>query len=145
MKISQVMEFMNVECIVKGDIDYNETLLFDNLNINVLDDSNITNNDFHAQAALCAAKLQKDNYGVVLQNHIDAMAREKQYENGFSCATYINSTNETWAQEAADFIAWRDACWQYAYDIQAQVEDGQINAPSVEDFINNAPDLVWSV
>ncbi len=93
---------------------------------------------------MCAAQLQIVDYGRALQDHIDAMAREKQYDNGFTLATYVNSSNDKWAKEAADFIAWRDSCWEYAYNIQIQVENGEIQPPSVEDFIANMPALIWS-
>lgn len=86
----------------------------------------------------------KDQYTNVLQRHIDDKARVKNYNDGFACASYVNSTNATWKQEATDFIAWRDACWQYAIDVQNDVESESIEAPSLEDFLANAPILNWS-
>lgn len=86
----------------------------------------------------------KEQYTNALQDTIDRKVQEKNYRDGYACASYKDSIVESWAQEATDFIAWRDACWQYAIDIQSQVEQGQIQPPSIEDFINNAPQLIWS-
>lgn len=78
------------------------------------------------------------------QQHINNKAKEKDYQDGYACASYANSTNATWKQEATDFIAWRDSVWSYAYNILSQVENGEIPPPSLVEFINNAPKLVWS-
>lgn len=85
-----------------------------------------------------------EQYSEALQLHIDAAVKAKDYNDGFACASYANSTNETWKQEAQDFIAWRDSCWQYAIDVQNDVESGTIEPPTLEDFINAAPNLNWS-
>jgi hypothetical protein len=82
-------------------------------------------------------------YTEKLQQHIDLKASEKDYKNSVFCVSYKDSTVQQWAQEATDFIAWRDACWQYAIDIQSQVEGGQITPPSINDFIANAPIAPW--
>lgn len=83
-------------------------------------------------------------YATTMQQHIDTKAMEKNYDNGFSCATYANSTNTDWKAEADAFIAFRDDCWQYAIDVQTQVENNEIESPTVEEFIANAPVLNWS-
>lgn len=85
----------------------------------------------------------KAQYAQALQRHIDDKVQERDYDSGFSCASYVNSTNTTWSQEATAFVAWRDDCWQYAIDIQTNVEDDIIEPPSVSDFIANAPVLTW--
>lgn len=85
----------------------------------------------------------KKKYSEQLQELIDLNAQEKSYEDGVSCASYINSTNLMWKQEALTFIAWRDDCWEYAYNIQTRVENGEIEPPTIEDFINNAPAINW--
>jgi hypothetical protein len=84
-----------------------------------------------------------EEYRSSIQSYIDSTAREKDYDNGFACATYCASSNQEWKAEAEAFVSWRDECWQYAYDVQTQVEGGQKDAPSLEDFINNAPVIDW--
>ena len=86
----------------------------------------------------------KIEYPNALKELFRVKANERDYDDEQSIVNYVSSTNPTWAQEAHDFIAWRDSCWNYAFDVQAQVEGGQMDAPSIEDFINNAPSLVWS-
>jgi len=143
MKVSQVMDYMNVECIIRGDLDYSDQLVFADLPLEILDGSNVDNATFHAQAALALTALNINDYSNALQNFINEQARSKNYEDGFACASYANSTNLTWKAEATAFISWRDAAWSYAINIQTQVENGQIPAPSLADFINNVPALNW--
>jgi hypothetical protein len=144
MKVSQVMEYMGVECIIRGDQEYNDQLLFDALNVEILDGSNVDDATFHAQAAVAFQAELVALYGMSLQRAIDDKAREKQYDNGFACASYISSSNETWQNEAQQFVAWRDSCWEYAQNIQSQVEQGQISAPTLEEFLSNVPELIWN-
>lgn len=89
-----------------------------------------------------AEKIQE--YKEALKELLNKKAIEKDYDNETSIVSYKNSTNETWSQEAADFIAWRDLCWQYAIDVQTDVEAGSIEPPTLDDFIANAPVLNWS-
>lgn len=143
MKVSQVMDYMGVECIVRGDLDYSDQLVFADLPVEILGGSEITNDSFHENAAACNGQLLMVEYGQSLQIEIDKKAQEKSYQDGFSCVSYINSTNLVWKAEATQFIAWRDSAWSYAIDIQTQVKNGQIPAPSLADFINNVPALNW--
>ncbi len=87
----------------------------------------------------------------LLQEYKDALkvllvkkAREKDYESDLTIVTYALSTNETWKQEATDFIEWRDKVLIYAYDILVKVESQEIEIPSIDDFISNAPILTWN-
>lgn len=82
-------------------------------------------------------------YSETLQSHIDSKAAEKQYNNGFACASYANSTNQNWKNEALAFIAWRDSCWSYLIDTQTQIENEEIEPPSIQDFIANIPSFNW--
>ncbi len=79
----------------------------------------------------------------LLGQYLDTKALERQYSSAISCATYINSTNPTWSAEAQAFVSWRDAFLIAAYEYQAEVEGGQIPDPSFDDFLNQAPPLVW--
>lgn len=81
-------------------------------------------------------------YTDAMQNVIDATAQSKAYANGYACASYASSTIEAWATEASTFIVWRDACWQYAYQVLSDVEGGG-QAPSLDDFIANIPAINW--
>lgn len=90
-----------------------------------------------AQAALL------ESFRVAIQSHVDGIARSRNYDSGNSLAGYVASTNETWAAEAAAFVAWRDAVLTYAYAELDRVTAGQREAPTVEDFIVELPAMVW--
>lgn len=143
MKVSDVLAHMNIEAVVRGDIEYSDDLDISSLNIDYPNNDAPDNEQFHAAASLALKENRVKEYSRALQNYIDNVAREKNYENGFTCATYVNSTNEIWKQEAQTFILWRDLCWEYALDIYEQVENGLIQPPALEDFIANLPLIDW--
>ncbi len=84
-----------------------------------------------------------NDYQQSLQDHIDIKAQEKDYLDGNSCASYANSTISEWSNQAHIFIAWRDACWQYAYVVLNNYRDNVENSPSIDEFIANAPTINW--
>jgi hypothetical protein len=86
--------------------------------------------------------LSLDAYRRALVRRIDAVARERSYDNGVSCASYASSTNETWAAEAAAFVSWRDAFWTAAYAALDAVEGGA-PPPTVEALLASMPAMVW--
>lgn len=144
MKVSDVLSQMNIEAVIRGDIEYSDDLDIASLNIDYPNNDAPDNEQFHDAAALALKENRMKEYSRALQTHIDNVAREKNYENGFTCATYINSTNEVWKQEAQAFVAWRDACWEYALDIYEQVENSIIPAPTLESFLSDIPAFNWS-
>lgn len=87
---------------------------------------------------------QIELYTDALKGLFNAKAKEKNYDDEISIVSYAQSSNEEWQLEAQQYIAWRDACWLYAIAIKTQIENDEISAPSVDDFINEAPQLVWS-
>lgn len=97
------------------------------------------------QAAWEAEELnrKKLEYQSLLQSIIDSKAQEKTYGNGLSCASYVNSTNPQWAAEAQAFISWRDDVYAYALNVLNQVQTGEIEAPSIPDFIKSLPTIRW--
>ena len=80
---------------------------------------------------------------VAVQNLLDSKAREKNYDNGFAIASYANSTDVIFHEEANRFIAWRDTCWRKCYNILAQFQSGEIEMPTVEYVLNRLPSLEW--
>lgn len=84
-----------------------------------------------------------DDYRLAIQSHIDAAAGQRSYDSGLTCASYVGSTNPTWAAEASAFVAWRDAVWVYAYAELAKVEGGQRPQPTVETILDELPSMVW--
>lgn len=83
------------------------------------------------------------DYETAIQERVDDVARSRQFRDGVTLASYINSTNAQWAAEALAFVAWRDAVWAYAYTELAKVEAGQRPQPSVKDILAELPPINW--
>lgn len=79
----------------------------------------------------------------LLASFIDSVAQQKQYGTAASCATYINSTNTQWKNEATVFIAWRDAVYTYAIAQYTLIENGQRTIPTFTQFQSELPLIVW--
>jgi len=84
-----------------------------------------------------------EDYRAAIRAHVDATAQTRDYDNAVSCASYVNSTNPTWADEASAFVAWRDQVWGYAFAELKKVENGQRQQPSIEAFIAELPPIEW--
>lgn len=81
------------------------------------------------------------DYAAAIQEHIDAMARARGYENGFAMAGY--ATDPLHAFEAQPFVVWRGQVWVYAYGELAKVQDGQRRQPSIDDLVSELPKIDW--
>lgn len=78
-----------------------------------------------------------------LANYIDSVAQGKQYGNAVSCASYFNSTNVQWKNEATTFIAWRDAVYAYAIAQYQLMESGKRTTPTFTQFQAELPVITW--
>lgn len=78
-----------------------------------------------------------------LQNFINSVSMQKQYESALHCATYATSTVAEWASEAQAFIAWRDSVWTYSYAELEKFENSERQPVSFEDFLTELPTIVW--
>ncbi|MCW0979426.1 hypothetical protein OK142_01275 [Agrobacterium sp. BT-220-3] len=85
------------------------------------------------------------DYENAIQNLVDATAREKQFRDGVTLASYTASTKPKWAAEAQAFVAWRDNVWSYAYGELAKVQAGQRPQPTVEKFLDEIARIAWPV
>lgn len=83
------------------------------------------------------------DYQNAIQAIVDEAAREKQFNDGVTLASYTASTVEPWAAQAQAFVSWRDNVWQYAYSELSKVEGGEREAPTVADFLLELPGVVW--
>ena len=143
MKISDVLSYMQLGYVLRGDSDYTPEIDITALDIEYINGGSPTNEQFHVAASSALKQIIIREYSRALQNHIDMTARDKSYENGWACSSYMASTNQVWQVEAQAFIAWRDLVWQYPIDIYDQVEAGVIEPPTLENFIENSPLMVW--
>jgi hypothetical protein len=85
------------------------------------------------------------DYENAIQNLVDNTARERQFRDGVTLASYIGSTKPKWATEAQAFVAWRDNVWTYAYGELAKVQAGQRQQPTVEQFLGEIARIAWPV
>jgi hypothetical protein len=81
-------------------------------------------------------------YRAAVDQHIEAVARSRDYASSLHCVTYLHSTIAAWAAEAAAFVAWRDAVWIAVYAaLDAWQAGGE--APTVEALIASLPPMEW--
>lgn len=85
----------------------------------------------------------EQEYADAIQKHINQVAKDRQYDDGVSLASYITSTNTQWKTEAETFVAWRDSVWAYAFNLMTQVQAGTAPQPSIEELINQLPQIIW--
>jgi len=95
------------------------------------------------QAAALAAAVE--TYRKAIQSLIDGKAQEKQYDDGNSLASYVNSTVPEWAAEAQTFVGWRDQVWTYAMAELDKVQSGEREQPDVGAFLAELPTFEWPV
>ncbi len=93
--------------------------------------------------ALSAPAPTITDYENAIQNLVDQTARERQFRDGVTLASYIGSTKPKWAAEAQAFVAWRDNVWFYAYGELAKVQAGQREQPTVEEFLAEIAPIAW--
>jgi len=82
-------------------------------------------------------------YRAAIQAMIDRTANERQYDDGNSLASYVNSTVPQWAAEAQAFVLWRDQVWAYSLRELEKVKSGQREQPSAGVFLAELPAFAW--
>jgi hypothetical protein len=99
-------------------------------------------------AEMKAAQAQADmveRFRVAIQQHVDETAQARRYDSAVSLASYDtpNQPNEAWRAEAAAFVAWRTAIWEYANAEMDKVKDGDRPVPGLDQFMDELPAMVW--
>jgi hypothetical protein len=94
------------------------------------------------KAAEVRAALQ-GQYSAAIQAHLDAKARDRQYDGIQTAITYRDDPNPQFAAEGAALFAWRSAVWTYATAELAKVTAGERTQPTVEEFIAELPAFEW--
>ena len=78
----------------------------------------------------------------VVEQHMDAVAAERNYDNRYTCAVRAGYPNQ-WQAEGTAFGEWMDACYAHLYQVQADVLAGSRAIPSEVDLIAELPAMVW--
>jgi hypothetical protein len=94
-------------------------------------------------AGYVAPTPELDDFQRAIETHIDAIARERGYSSGVSCASYVSSTNPNWQTEAVSFVAWRDAIWAYAFAQLVLIQDAERVVPTIKELIAELPVIEW--
>ena len=103
----------------------------------------LTPDEIAALEAAPAAPPTITDYENAIQNLVDSTARERQFRDGVTLASYIGSTIPRWAAEAMAFVAWRDNVWRYSYGELAKVQAGERPQPTVEKFLDEIARIAW--
>ena len=83
-----------------------------------------------------------EDFDTALTNYLDAVARSRRYQDRISCAVRAAYPGPFQAEGTA-FAIWMDSCNQQAYQILEAYQQGQIPEPSIEEFIEMFPLMVW--
>ena len=78
-----------------------------------------------------------------IQQLLDDTARQKNYDNGVSLASYASSTIDSFKQEALSFIQWRDTVWNTCYHYLDLYQKGEYKFTTVSDFLSLLPTFNW--
>lgn len=90
-----------------------------------------------------AAQQLRDAVARAVQSHLDAVARERDYDGIASLCSYAGDPNPQFAAEGAAGVAWRSAVWSVIARIEADVRAGLRPAPSPEAVLPELPEIVW--
>lgn len=82
------------------------------------------------------------DYENAVQKYLDETAQAKEYDNTYTCLSYLSSTNTTWKAEAETFNAFRDAVWLKCHELLAAWQTSGVQ-PSIADVIAALPVIVW--
>lgn len=78
-----------------------------------------------------------------IQNHLDAFAQTRNYDNILSAATYATSAIPKFKAEGQYAVEARDATWTKGYEILGEVLAGERPMPSLEEVFADLPPLAW--
>jgi len=101
----------------------------------------IDNGDGTFSAPIVETKLlTQEDYSDAIQKMLDIKAVELGYDNIFTAVTYADEPGvPKFQSEGKALRKWRSLVWEYAYNTLGQVEQGIIEAPTIEDFIIGMP------
>ena len=90
-----------------------------------------------------AARKVKQQLTQAVQNHMDTIAVERNYDNIISCTTYATSLNPKFSAEGQAAVEWRDNVWVTCYQILDDVKAGNRPIPTEDELIAELPVLTW--
>lgn len=77
---------------------------------------------------------------LAVQQHLDQAAKSRNYDDIKSAALRASYAGP-WQAEGVAYAQWMDACWAYAYQVQADVQAGQRTIPTAAELLAELPTL----
>lgn len=77
-------------------------------------------------------------YESALDEYLDSVARADRWDNRFTFVARAAYPNP-WQQQAIAFGTWMDECNVYAYALMQGVINGEVELPTIEEFIAGLP------
>lgn len=87
--------------------------------------------------------LSQIEYEYGIEELMEQTAQAKGYKSADRCMNYGNSTNNSWKAEADAFVAWRDDMFATCYQIMGEAEAGARDVPTVQELLDELPEMVW--
>ena len=80
-------------------------------------------------------------YDSIVEEHLDATARQRGYKDIVSLCSYKGSTDAIFNKEGTAAAAWRDQVWRTYYNIKDAVIAGTRQLPT--DIVSELPAFTW--
>lgn len=85
-------------------------------------------------------------YRNAAQQHLDNVARQAGYDDIKTAVTYAEEPAiPVFQQQGKALRAWRSVVWAFAYDLLDKVSKGEVQKPSMEEFVALLPTVNWEV
>lgn len=78
-------------------------------------------------------------FEVAVQTYMDDAAKLRGYDSLLSACTYVTSSSLKFSAEGIAFSNWRDAVWTKCFEIQAAVQAGARDIPSLHQLMAELP------
>lgn len=83
-----------------------------------------------------------EDYDRALEQHLKDTCSARGYTTR-EPSDYVNSSVERWAQDAKDYIAFRDQVMQYGLEIMNKFQNNE-EVPNLQEFKDNLPQIIWT-
>ena len=88
-------------------------------------------------------KIILNKFSDLIQKLLNDTAAQKGYQSSESIASYFNSGNAQWKNEAQAYIIWRDAMLNSAYTLLDNVQNKVVPVPTEQQFLDGLPVIQW--
>lgn len=148
--VGDVKDTFHVVDLTIGDENYGSQIIPLQSAIGQVINKFLTDNDIIipvAEIGPSERELTDDELFTVIQENIqrrlDEIAQSKNYDDVFSCISYINSGVKTFANEAKALSNYRDTCWNICYEMLNNYTAGKIKRPTLQDVMDKLPKFEW--